>query len=169
MKTVLFAHGKDSGPRGLKIRALSRVANKLGWQPRAIDFRGLDDPQQRVDRLLQLAPELTAPLVLVGSSMGGYVMAAASRQLRPDGLLLMAPAVGVAVYPEPDPQPVADRLQVVHGWQDSVIPVELVIRWCRAHGVPLQLVNDDHVLRNSLPLLESFLSALLLSIDHPGR
>lgn len=159
--TVLFAHGKESGPGGVKITALSRVAQRLGWQTLAPDFRGVDDPDQRVAMLLDAAVGLNGPLVLVGSSMGGYVMAEASVRLKPAAMLLMAPAVGIPFYPNPDPVPVAGRTLVVHGWQDEVIPVDIVIDWSRRHLVPLQLVDDNHVLQRNLPLLERELARLL--------
>jgi len=165
MNTVLFAHGKESGPQGTKINALSRVARELGWQPQAPDFRGMLDPQERVAKLLQIARPLTGPLVLVGSSMGGYVMAEASAHLKPAAMLLLAPAVGIPFYPNPDPIPHAGILQAFHGWQDEIIPPRLVIDWCREHRVPLQLVNDRHALQNSLPLLEEALSRMLSSLD----
>jgi alpha/beta superfamily hydrolase len=167
VKTVLFAHGKESGPQGTKINALSRIAVQHGWQPLAPDFQGMDDPQARVAKLLQTSETLSGPLVLVGSSMGGYVMAAASGQLQPAAMLLLAPAVGIPFYPNPDPLPHAGTLQVVHGWQDEIIPPQLVIDWCRSHQVPLQLVNDRHALQNSLPLLEKCFSSMLDALE-PG-
>jgi alpha-beta hydrolase superfamily lysophospholipase len=170
VKTVLFAHGKESGPQGTKINALSQVALAHGWQPLAPDFQGMDDPQARVAKLLGVAARLSGPLVLVGSSMGGYVMAEASRQLQPAAMLLLAPAVGIPFYPNPDPQPVAGQLLAVHGWQDEIIPDELVIAWCRRHRVPLQLVDDNHALTGSLPLLERRLAALLRgTVPKPER
>ena len=163
----MFAHGKESGPQGTKINVLSRVAVQHGWQPLAPDFQGMNDPQARVAKLLQAAEMLTGPLVLVGSSMGGYVMAEASGQLQPAAMLLLAPAVGIPFYPNPDPLPRAGTLQAVHGWQDEIIPSQLVIGWCRSHQVPLQLVNDVHALQNSLPLLEECFSRMLDSLE-PG-
>jgi alpha-beta hydrolase superfamily lysophospholipase len=164
VKTVLFAHGKESGPHGTKINALSQVALAHSWQPQAPDFQGMDDPQARVEKLLGVAASLSGPLVLVGSSMGGYVMAEASRHLQPEAMLLLAPAVGIPFYPNPDPQPVAGQLLAVHGWQDEIIPVDLVIDWCRRQRVPLQLVNDNHALTASLPQLERHLAALLQEV-----
>lgn len=160
-RTVLFAHGKESGPGGVKIRALSRVARGLGWQTLAPDFLGIDDPDQRVAMLLEAAEGLSGPLVLVGSSMGGYVMAEASSRLNPAAMLLLAPAVGIPFYPNPDPLPVAGQTLVVHGWRDEIIPVDLVIDWSRRHRVPLQVMDDNHVLHQNLSLLERELARLL--------
>ena len=51
-KTVIFSHGKESGPWGLKITRLARVAEGLGFAVLSIDYRGVDDPAERVRMLL---------------------------------------------------------------------------------------------------------------------
>ena len=51
------------------------------------------DPNQRVEKLFELQPQASENLVLVGSSMGGYVSARASEKLKPQGLFLLAPAI----------------------------------------------------------------------------
>ena len=98
--TVVFSHGKESGPWGSKITAMATVVRDRGAAVESVDYRGLDDPADRVRKLIEVGLRLTGPLVLVGSSMGGHVSAAAASQLQPRGLFLLAPAFYMAGYEE---------------------------------------------------------------------
>lgn len=89
---VYFSHGMESGPFGSKIMALAKVAEKLGFEVESPDYRSTMDADERVKMLLDLNPKANKNLVLVGSSMGGYVATVASKELKPQGLFLMAPA-----------------------------------------------------------------------------
>lgn len=164
MNAVWFAHGKESGPQGRKIEVLSEVAGKLGWRVENPDYRGLDDPDARVARLLELYQAAGGKLVLVGSSMGGYVSLVASQQLAPEGLFLMAPAIGMPGYAQPEPEFSAGACLIVHGWHDAVVAPQNVIRYAEARKVPLHLLDDDHPLSHSLPLLGSLFCTFLEEI-----
>lgn len=85
----------------------------------------------------------------------------ASAQLKPDGLLLMAPAFGLPDYPNNYPTPVANQVAVVHGWHDDVVPVENAIIWARQHNVGLVLVDDNHSLHNEVHTVGQLLVAML--------
>ena len=89
---VVFSHGKESGPWGTKISAMADVARSEGWQAESVDYRGVEEPQDRVTRLLSFCRDLQGDLVLVGSSLGGHVATSASVLLRAQGLFLLAPA-----------------------------------------------------------------------------
>lgn len=148
---VVFAHGKESGPWGSKITYLARIAETLGFAVDSPDYQGMEDPHARVDRLLERAPT-GAPLVLVGSSMGGYVSAMACEQLAPNALLLMAPALYLDGYPG-DPTACPADTTVVHGWADDIVPVDSSIRFAQARHAALHMVADDHRLADSLDLI----------------
>src|SRR5665213_1774556 len=81
VNTVVFSHGKESGPWGAKISAMAAVVRDLGLAVDSIDYRGIEDPGQRVEKLVTAGAALNGPLVLVGSSMGGHVAAAAVSRL----------------------------------------------------------------------------------------
>ena len=104
----------ESGPWGTKIKRLGRIAQSHGFHIESPDYRGVADPDQRVAQLLNLKPAARDHLVLVGSSMGGYVAAAASEALRPQGLFLMAPAVYMAGFGKTHPEPCAAVRAAVH-------------------------------------------------------
>ena len=154
-KTVVFSHGKESGPWGLKITRLAKVAESLGFEVLSIDYRGIYDPEERVAMLLAQRPAHEGLMVLAGSSMGGYVSLVASEQIRPAGLFLMAPAVGKTGYAHSFPLPHAPLTAIVHGWDDDVVPPEPVIDYARQHRLELDLLPDGHTLENSLDVLEN--------------
>jgi pimeloyl-ACP methyl ester carboxylesterase len=147
---VVFSHGKESGPWGSKIEALAGTARARGCDVLSIDYRDLTDPEQRVERLLAQALPPHEALVLVGSSMGGYVSVVASARLRPRGIFLMAPAVYLPGYHHQDPVPVADRVAVVFGWRDEVVPVDNGIAFARRHAAALHVLDSDHRLNDSI-------------------
>ncbi|OSM07074.1 alpha/beta fold hydrolase [Magnetofaba australis] len=166
---VIFSHGKEAHPAGEKILALTRVATQLGFTTESIDYRDQrNDPEGRVARLLAAADNAPRPLVLVGSSMGGYVSAVASASLRPQGMLLLAPAIGLPGYADPDPQPCADHLQIVHGWMDEIAPVQNVTAYAFAHAAPLCVLPDGHRLLASMTQIEMLFAQLLqrVAADH---
>lgn len=176
---VVFSHGKETGPWGTKIKHLASVAVAAGWQALSVDYAaatGLADapPEQRLAALLAQPLPPHSRLVLVGSSMGGWVSAAACAALQPDGLFLMAPALNIPGYPaiETALWPAGLHVQVVHGWQDDVIPAAHSINFARLQRARLHLVNDDHRLGGTLPEVgvwfDAFLSRLhTSSLDSP--
>lgn len=158
---VIFSHGKESGPRGTKISALSTIARNQGLDIESMDYTDLQDPEARVRRLVARCSGEARPIILVGSSMGGYVATVASRQVKPVGLFLMAPAVYLPGYAETDPMPWAGQTFVVHGWDDEVIPMENAVRFASRTQAQLFLVGDDHSLTGQLPFIEKLFSLFL--------
>lgn len=161
---VIFSHGKESGPWGTKITALAAVARNQGFCIESVDYTDLPDPEARVRRLVERCAGEAGPLVLVGSSMGGYVASVASRSVNPAGLFLMAPAVSLPGYAETDPAPRAGKTFVVHGWHDEVIPQENVIRFALGNRVRLFLVDGDHTLVSQLPFIGELFGLFLESL-----
>src|SRR5580698_248845 len=68
VNTVVFSHGKESGPWGSKITAMAAVARDLNLGVESVDYRGMDDPVARVEKLIAMGEQLAGPLLLVGSS-----------------------------------------------------------------------------------------------------
>ncbi|MEO7205332.1 MAG: alpha/beta fold hydrolase [Steroidobacteraceae bacterium] len=166
VNTVVFSHGKESGPWGAKITAMAAVIRDLKLGAESVDYRGIDDPAQRVEKLLAVCRELEGPIVLVGSSMGGHVAAAAASRLKAAALFLLAPAFYMPGFEKYTPQDVAVPTAIVHGWHDDVVPVDNVMRWAREHRATLHVLNSDHRLEDQIGaiciLLRNFLIALQL-------
>ena len=149
-QTVVFSHGKESGPWGSKITALCAVARELGLQVESVDYRGIDDPRERVEKLLAVGAALPAPLVLVGSSLGGHVAAAAATRLTARALFLMAPAFYMPGFEQYTPQGVSCPVSIVHGWGDDIVPVGNSIRWAGEQRAQLHILDSDHRLENQI-------------------
>jgi len=161
---ICFIHGKESGPLGRKITRLSQVAGALGHETLAPDFTDSFDPEVRLAKLLSLF-EGQQPLgILVGSSMGGYVAIAASEVLRPVGLFLMAPALGMPGYARQDLQPHADKTVIVQGWQDDVVPVANVLQFAQSARADLHVFNAGHTLNEKLGEIEVLFAGFLKSL-----
>ena len=161
--TVVFSHGKESGPWGSKITAMAAVVRYLGVAVESVDYRGMDDPAARVGKLIATGTASRAPLLLVGSSMGGHVAAAAAGPLGARGLFLLAPAFYMAGYEEYTPQDVACPSVIVHGWHDDIVPVENSIRWAREHQAALHLLNSDHRLEDQIEAICLLLRAFIIA------
>jgi predicted alpha/beta-hydrolase family hydrolase len=162
--TVVFSHGKETGPWGSKITAMAEVVRGLGIALESVDYRGVDDPGERVKKLIGVGQALQGPLVLVGSSMGGHVSAAAVPHVQVRGLFLLAPAFYMPGFEQYTPQDVAVATSIVHGWRDDVVPVQSSVRWAREHRAALHVLNSDHRLEDQIEticqLLRDFLGAL---------
>jgi alpha-beta hydrolase superfamily lysophospholipase len=162
--TVMFSHGKESGPWGAKITAMAEVVRDLGLNVQSVDYRGMDDPNERVQKLVNVGLELKETMVLVGSSMGGHVSAAAVPRLGARALFLLAPAFYMAGFEQYTPQDVAVPTAIVHGWRDAIVPVENSIRWAREHQATLHVLDSDHRLEDQIETICILLRAFLVQL-----
>lgn len=162
---VVFSHGKESGPMGSKIRALMNVAVNLGAQAVSVDYsehpvgifhdqNAAEEAERRVKQLVSTDLPVHRQLVLVGSSMGGYVSTVASHDMSVAGLFLLAPAFYLPGYAIQELAPSTSNTLLVHGWRDDVVPVQNSIRFAQLHRCDLHLLDGDHRLNEVLPKIE---------------
>lgn len=147
---VIFSHGQEGHPQGHKIQLLSRIATGLGLECISLDYRAIDCPEKRVAHLENSMG--SEEVLLVGSSMGGYVSVVASEKFNVRGMFLMAPALYMNGFDKQSYGPV--KATVVHGRNDTVVPLVNSVRFAkeqRAVGgrVDLRFLNDDHRLGKS--------------------
>jgi dienelactone hydrolase len=141
---VVFSHGQESGPWGTKIKVMAETARQLGCEADSVDYQGIADPTERVNKLIEYCRPLTARLLLVGSSMGGHVATAAADTVNAVGLFVLAPAYYMPGYEELTPPAPKVPVCIVHGWNDDVVPVENSIRYARECKASLHVVDGDH-------------------------
>ncbi len=161
MTTVIFSHGQESGPWGTKIRAMAEMVRGMGCEADSIDYQGIADPSERVEKCVRECADIEDRLVLVGSSMGGHVATAAAGRVGAAGLFVLAPAWFMEGHEEltPDPPPVP--ICIVHGWHDDIVPVDNSIRYARACSATLHLVDGDHRLTANIEEINNYLGQFL--------
>ena len=168
MKPLIhFVHGKESGPWGTNIRHLADIAREMGYDVESLDYSSTFDPETRVEMLVNSCHTRPAQY-LVGSSMGGWVAMTASAFVPVRGLFLLAPAIDIEGYPPYRLGCDGNALEIVHGWHDSLIPVENITRFSMKHRCTLHLVDDEHRLKNRLPQIGDYMISFLKRMEkHP--
>lgn len=161
MTTVIFSHGQESGPWGNKIKAMAELVKELGCRADSIDYQGIADPAERVERLVSQCGEVDDTLVLVGSSMGGHVATAAAERVGAAGLFVLAPAYYMEGYEELTPPPPAIPVCIVHGWRDDVVPPDNSIRFARGCNAELHLIDGDHRLTDNIVEICAYLKRFI--------
>lgn len=161
MTTVIFSHGQESGPWGTKIRAMAEMVRGMGCEADSIDYQGIADPTERVDKLIAAAGDIDDTLILVGSSMGGHVATAAAARLGAAGLFVLAPAYYVEGYEALTPPAPDLPICIVHGWKDDVVPVANSIRFARQCLATLHIVDGDHRLTGNIDEINWYLGKFL--------
>ena len=165
MPAVYFSHGQESGPWGSKIKSMAATVEKLGCRVSSVDYRGIADPTDRVNKLIDECSGVQEPLVLVGSSMGGHVATAAAVQLGAIGIFVLAPAYYMPGYESLTPPPPEIPLSIVHGWNDDVVPVDNSIRFARQCNASLHILDGDHRLTANIDDINHLLARFIESLD----
>ncbi len=162
MTTIYFFHGSMSSPQSQKIQHLKTIAENHGFLVDIPDHSSIRSADDRVKAMLNRDDLAIADCILVGSSMGGYVATALSKALKPSGLFLLAPAFFLMGYDETDLNPHAERVSIIHGWNDVFVPVANSIRFAQTHKSTLHILDGEHNLRANMPeiaqLFELFLN-----------
>ena len=78
------------------------------------------------------------PLTCAGFSFGSFVQTRVAKALKPDQLVLVAPAVNRFATEE-----VAAGALVIHGEVDDVVPLSAVLDWARPQNLPVVVVPGD--------------------------
>ncbi len=158
---VVFSHGQESGPWGTKINVMAETARGLGCEVDSVDYHGIADPAARVQKLIAYCRGIDAPLILVGSSMGGHVATAAAGSVNAVGLFVLAPAYYMSGYEDLTPPAPEIPISIVHGWHDDIVPVENSIRFASACHATLHIVNGDHRLTANIDEICHYLTRFI--------
>lgn len=118
-------------------------------------FTGGDGEEQDMVDVVRYAQEQFGeelPLLLSGFSFGGYVATRTAQRLKPQHLVLAAPAVGrftAGDMPEVPP----DTL-VIHGEHDDVVPLAEALDWARPQHLPIVVLpGAEHFFHGRLTQL----------------
>ena len=164
MTRVVFSHGQESGPWGTKIRAMAEMVRGLGCEADSVDYQGIADPTERVDKLIAHCQATEEPVILVGSSMGGHVATAAAGPVGATGLFVLAPAYDMPEFEDLTPPAPPIPIVIVHGWDDDVVPVENSIRYASECRATLHIVDGDHRLTANIEEINYYLARFVLGL-----
>lgn len=165
MTTVIFSHGQEGGPWGRKIKAMAAAVRELGCAADSIDYQGIADPTERVQKLVAECRNIEDSLLLVGSSMGGHVATVGAQSLKAAGLFVLAPAYFMPGYEELTPEAPDMPICIVHGWHDDIVPVENSFRFAQQCHATLHVVNGDHRLTANIDEINDYLRKFVEKID----
>ncbi|MGB5256097.1 MAG: hypothetical protein WBN44_02505, partial [Woeseiaceae bacterium] len=140
---------------------MAECAKRLGCKVDSIDYQGISDPTDRVNKILRECAHIEDTLILVGSSMGGHVATAAATQLGAAGLFVLAPAYYMPGYESLTPPAPAIPICIVHGWHDDIVPVDNSIRFARSCSATLHLVDGDHRLTKNIDEINEYLGIFI--------
>ncbi len=170
MTTVIFSHGQESGPWGTKIRAMAERVRSMGLDAHSIDYQGIADPTERVEKCIEECASFDGPLLLVGSSMGGHVATAAAHETGAIGLFVLAPAYFMEDFEDLTPDPPSIPICIVHGWHDDIVPVDNSIRFARSCSATLHILDGDHRLTANIAAINDYLQQFILALTRdPGN
>lgn len=151
---VFLSHGLESGPGSTKIQAMKEAAESFpGVTAVAVDHRSSKDPATRLEQMRHAMENAGADprhTILAGSSMGGWVCAQTSAEQPVLGCFLLAPALALPGYPQSSPTIQAEYVQIIHGWNDDVVPAMPVIALAEQQRLSMLMLADGHRLENSL-------------------
>ncbi len=185
---IAHPHPLHGGTLDNKVaQTLARAWLQLGYCTVRPNFRGVggsegsyDAGRGETDDLRALLHHYTAalaarlglqaaalPLALAGFSFGAFVAAQLAQTLRAEGrgvghLTLVGPAVvnfAVPALRQGDGPQLADRVLVIHGEQDDVVPLAAVLDWARPQLQPvLVMPGAGHFFHGLLTPLKDWVS-----------
>jgi alpha/beta superfamily hydrolase len=134
-------------------------------------YSGNDDGMGEVEDVVAVAEAVTAeyasrfdsspPLCLAGFSFGGAIQIFAAQRLKPQQVVLVAPAVErLSAPPLSFPQDTQDvrslsRVLIIHGDQDDVVPLKTVLDWAAPQELPIVVVpGAEHFFHRRLHILK---------------
>ncbi|TYC55485.1 alpha/beta hydrolase [Marinobacter sp. BW6] len=172
---VFLSHGLESGPGSTKIQAMKAEAETFpNIKAHAVDHRSSKDPATRLEQMREAMAQCGANpehTILAGSSMGGWVCAQTSSETPVLGCFLLAPALAMERYPQSSPTIQARHKQIIHGWDDDVVPVAPVLDLARKQGLPILVLPDGHRLEKSVERVVSefsdFIQTCLSDMNRP--
>jgi len=140
-------------------QTLARAFVELGYAAWRPNFRGAGQSEGSHDQGRGELEDLLAVLThagaqrpaLAGFSFGAAIVAQAAQRIEPERLVL----VGLAVNRLSVPKVAADTI-VIHGEEDTTVPLADVFAWARPQDLPVVVIpGADHFFHRRLSLLRA--------------
>ncbi|SEK87678.1 alpha/beta hydrolase [Nitrosovibrio tenuis] len=101
------------------------------------------------------------PLLLAGFSFGGAIQAYAAQRLKPQRIIMVAPAVerlGAPPIVSPSDKHATENapaVLIIHGDQDNVVPLKSVLDWAAPQELPVVVIpGAEHFFHGRLHILK---------------
>ena len=164
---IAHPHPLMGGTKDNKVvTTLARAFYALGYVALRPNFRGVgqstgthDEGRGETADLIAIARYAQEkygqlPLTCAGFSFGGFVQTRVAKEIHPDQLVLVAPAVNR--FPTEE---VAAGTLVVHGELDDVVPLAAVLDWARPQNLPVVVVpGGEHFFHGRLHLVQQIVT-----------
>jgi len=145
------------------VQTLARAFVELGYEAWRPNFRGVGQSEGRYDEGRGEVEDLAAVvaqindqrIVLAGFSFGAAMQARLAARVKPARLVLVGTAVANFDVP-----PVPRGSLVIHGEQDTTVPLAAVLDWARPQDLPLVVVpGAEHFFHRRLHLLREIVES----------
>jgi uncharacterized protein len=164
---IAHPHPLMGGTKDNKVvTTLARTFYALGYVTLRPNFRGVgasagthDEGRGETTDLIAVARYAQTrfgplPLTCAGFSFGSFVQTRVAKEIDPERLVLVAPAVNR--FPA---EAVAAGTLVIHGEQDDVVPLAAVFDWARPQNLPVVVVpGGEHFFHGRLHLLQQIVT-----------
>ncbi len=164
---IAHPHPLMGGTKDNKVvTTLARTFYALGYVALRPNFRGVGQSAGTHDEGRGETADLIAvaryaqekfgqlPLTCAGFSFGSFVQTRVAQEIRPDQLVLVAPAVNR--FPTAE---VAAGTLVIHGELDDVVPLAAVLDWARPQNLPVVVVpGGEHFFHGRLHLIQQIVT-----------
>ena len=164
---IAHPHPLMGGTKDNKVvTTLARTFYALGYAALRPNFRGVgasagthDEGRGETADLIAIARYAQnrfgpLPLTCAGFSFGSFVQTRVAKEIKPDQLVLVAPAVNRFAAEE-----VAAGTLVIHGELDDVVPLTAVLDWARPQNLPVVVVpGGEHFFHGRLHLLQQIVT-----------
>ena len=159
---VAHPHPQFGGTLDNKVvQTLARAFVELGYNAWRPNFRGIgasegayDEGKGELEDLLAVFNKVGFS-VLAGFSFGAAMQARLATRVKVERMVLVGVAVGNFEVP-----PVPANTLVIHGEQDTTVPLAAVLDWARPQELPVILVpGADHYFHRRLHILRGIVHA----------
>jgi alpha/beta superfamily hydrolase len=164
---IAHPHPLMGGTKDNKVvTTLARTFYALGYVALRPNFRGVgvsagahDEGRGETADLITVARYAQdrfgrLPLTCAGFSFGSFVQTRVAKEILPDQLVLVAPAVNR--FPAEE---VAAGTLIIHGEVDDVVPLAAVFDWARPQNLPVVVVpGGEHFFHGRLHLLQQIVT-----------
>lgn len=168
---VIHPDPKGGGTYTNKIvQTIAKILNAKGYLCYCPNLRGVglsagehDFGKSEVDDALAvynyaIAQHSGLPVVLAGFSFGTSVASNLAMQVEHQKLILIGPAVTRYSVAVPD----RNKILVIHGQEDEVIPLSAIYEWAEQHDIPVSVfLKTGHFFHGKLVQLQNYLTQIV--------